>query len=193
MDGISHPGQNPAYRPSVRMFHFFDLQNCNRVHHINSARGVSLGGPMTTQHPHRQERVAIESDVLDHLGFCAPNFLVTLVETVRDCVKLLTPEGRIRYVNDNAAEMLGSSSDQLRDTVWSSHWPPEARVILEDAVDRATAGEPTYCEVLRDTSEGMRPWAINVFPIGPRDGSIDSLLVVTHELPANANERPDAS
>lgn len=133
----------------------------------------------------------IEEDILDSLGFAASSCLISLLHTTSDCVKLLTREGRLRYANARALEELAQATlEQARDRIWSEFWPAAARPILEEAVDKASAGHHVHCEVPRPDEDGDRLWSVALTPVTLRDGTVEAILVVSSDLTANTNARP---
>ena len=76
-----------------------------------------------------------------------------------DCVKVLSAEGRLEYMNERGAEMnqLGSLQDVLGQQ-FAELWPEAERSKIRDAVRRAAAGEIARTEGFCPTAKGEPRW-----------------------------------
>ncbi|MFY9293421.1 MAG: PAS domain-containing protein [Methylorubrum rhodinum] len=76
-----------------------------------------------------------------------------------DCVKVLSAEGRLEYMNERGVEMnqLGSLQDVLGQQ-FSELWPEDERAKIRDAVRRAAAGEIARTEGFCPTAKGEPRW-----------------------------------
>ena len=135
-----------------------------------------------------------DAEILDLLGFVAPSFVLSMIQATSDCVKILTVDGRIRFVNRiGLDELMGGALDQVRDTVWSSHWPPAARPVLEEALELTAQGRHITCEIPRPTGEGAdRLWSVNMPPVFGEGGQVMAILILSRDLTANRNRPPQA-
>ncbi|QBF32910.1 PAS domain-containing protein [Thalassococcus sp. S3] len=133
-----------------------------------------------------------DSEILDILGSIAPSMVMSLIQTTSDCVKVLSVDGRLMFVNQiGLDELMGGAMDEVRDTVWSAYWPAVARPALEEALDLTLGGRHIYCEVPRPTEDGMdRLWSINLTPIYTHSEEVEAVLVMSRDLTANANYPP---
>ncbi len=133
-----------------------------------------------------------DEEILDILGFVAPSFVLSMIQATSDCVKILSVDGRIIFVNQiGLDELMGGSLDQVRDTVWSGYWPAIARPALEEAIELTTHGRHIYCELPRPTDEGLdRLWAVNLTPVFGEDDRVIAIVVLSRDLTANANAAP---
>jgi len=133
-----------------------------------------------------------DEEILDILGFIAPSFVLSMFQATSDCVKILTVDGRIVFVNQiGLDELMGGALHEVRDTVWSAYWPTAARPALEEALDLTAQGRHIYCELPRETVDGRdRLWAVNLTPVFSADEDVIAIVVLTRDLTANRNEPP---
>ncbi|MCE8009344.1 PAS domain-containing protein [Aestuariivita sp.] len=133
-----------------------------------------------------------DEEILDVLGFVAPSFLVSMIQATSDCVKILSVDGRILFVNQiGLDELMGGSLAEVRDTVWSAYWPAPTRPALEEALDLTTQGRHIYCELPRETVDGQdRLWALNMTPVFGEDGQVAAIIILSRDLTANRNYAP---
>ncbi len=133
-----------------------------------------------------------DEEILDILGFVAPSFVLSMIQATSDCVKILTVDGRIIFVNQiGLDELMGGSLTEVRDTIWSAYWPAAARPALEEAIDLTTQGRHIYCELPRETVEGRdRLWSVNLTPVFGQDDRVIAIVVMSRDLTANANQPP---
>ncbi len=133
-----------------------------------------------------------DEEILDILGFVAPSFVLSMIQATSDCVKILTVDGRIIFVNQiGLDELMGGSLTEVRDTIWSAYWPSAARPALEEAIDLTTQGRHIYCELPRETVEGRdRLWSVNLTPVFGDDDRVIAIVVMSRDLTANANQPP---
>ena len=115
-----------------------------------------------------------DEEILDILGFVAPSFVLSMIQATSDCVKILSVDGRIIFVNQIALdELMGGSLAEVRDTVWSAYWPEQARPALEEAIDLTVQGRHIYCELPRETLDGRdRLWSVNLTPVFGDHGKV---------------------
>lgn len=133
-----------------------------------------------------------DEEILDILGFVAPSFVLSMIQATSDCVKILSVDGRIIFVNQiGLDELMGGSLTEVRDTIWSGYWPPAARPALEEAIDLTTQGRHIYCELPRETLEGRdRLWSVNLTPVFGEDNRVIAIVVMSRDLTANTNQPP---
>ena len=133
-----------------------------------------------------------DEEILDILGFVAPSFVLSMIQATSDCVKILTVDGRIVFVNQiGLDELMGGSLEEVRDTIWSAYWPPLTRPALEEALELTAQGRHIYCEMPRETEDGDdRLWAVNLTPVFGDDGEVMAIVVMSRNLTANVNHAP---
>lgn len=134
-----------------------------------------------------------DEEILDILGFVAPSFLLSMIQATSDCVKILSVDGRILFVNQiGLDELMTGALEQVRDTVWSEYWPHATRPALEEALDLTMQGRHITCELPRPTDDGAdRLWSVNMTPVFDHDGTVIAVLILSRDLTANSNRAPD--
>jgi PAS domain S-box-containing protein len=140
----------------------------------------------------QERQVHPDRELVDVLGYAAPAFATTILQSLTDCIKVLSVEGRIIFVNQiGLDELMGGSLDEVRDTVWTAYWPEIARPTLEEALALCAGGRHLTCEVPRPTDDGQdRLWQVNLSPIIDSRGDLNGILVMSRDLTANANSAP---
>lgn len=134
-----------------------------------------------------------DEEVLDILGFVAPSFVLSMIQATSDCVKILSVDGRIIFVNQiGLDELMGGSLHEVRDTIWSTYWPALARPALEEAIELTKQGRHIYCELPRETEGGLdRLWSVNLTPVFGENGKVIAIVVLSRDMTANLNQAPD--
>ena len=85
--------------------------------------------------------------------------LASVLEQSIDCVKLLSLDGRMLWMNRNglcAMEIEDFSASQGR--AWTELWPDEAAVAIENGFARARMGEVCRFEAYCPTAKGAQRW-----------------------------------
>lgn len=101
-----------------------------------------------------------------------------------DCIKILSAEGRIEYVNsegqcalevDDVTAIYGES--------WADLWPEHSRSTVEAAVDSAIAGRSSVFEASRNDKAGsQRWWQISVSPLQEASGILVGILTISRDI-----------
>lgn len=110
--------------------------------------------------------------------------LSALLQSSRDCIKVLDLAGRIRYMNP-----VGLSSRQLNaetDVIgrhWWDLWPAESHSVVQEATAKGAAGDTTDFRGFAPTARG-RPkwWDVRVVPIRNGSGDVSGVLVVSKDV-----------
>jgi signal transduction histidine kinase/CheY-like chemotaxis protein len=105
-----------------------------------------------------------------------------------DCVKILTPDGRLEFISDNGLAMLDIDDfAEVFGADWTSLWPATEQWKVTDAVARAQGGEVVRFQGRHGTSPKGRPrwWDVFVSPIieaGAQPGATSRLLCVSRDI-----------
>lgn len=110
--------------------------------------------------------------------------LAALLQSSRDCIKVLDLSGCIRYMNP-----AGLSSRQLNAGIdvigrhWWDLWPAESHAIVQEATAKGAAGDTTDFRGFCPTARG-RPkwWDVRVVPIREASGEVGGVLVVSKDV-----------
>lgn len=91
----------------------------------------------------------------------------TLLDQSRDCVKIVSLDGALTYMNPNGQKAMQIDDfNRVAGRKWSGVWPKESQGQVEAAVRRAAAGFHSRFEALCPTAKGEdRWWDVSVSPI----------------------------
>ena len=104
-----------------------------------------------------------DEEILDILGFVAPSFVLSMIQATSDCVKILTVDGRIVFVNQiGLDELMGGSLVEVRDAIWSGYWPAAARPALEEAIDLTSQGGTSIANCLDQPKTGKTGCGLSI-------------------------------
>lgn len=110
--------------------------------------------------------------------------LSALLQSSRDCIKVLDLTGRIRYMNPMglAARQLNADTDVIGRHWWEL-WPAEAHDMVQEATSKAAAGNSTDFRGFGPTARG-RPkwWDVRVVPIRDSGAQVAGVLVVSKDV-----------
>ncbi len=83
----------------------------------------------------------------------------TVLESSPDCVKVLDPQGKIIFTNENGLCLLEFTSfDEVRGCDWWTLWPEEQRAHLKTLVEKALSGETSHYRGFAPTNKGTPKW-----------------------------------
>lgn len=109
----------------------------------------------------------------------------------RDCIKILSPEGRIDYVNSEGRCALGiSDPSTIEGKPWPELWPPESRPIIESALEKARVGEGGEIEAWRTDAAGERRWwRVSISPLAEGNGDLAGILTISRDVTSHVRLR----
>jgi PAS domain S-box-containing protein len=108
-----------------------------------------------------------------------------LMDSSRDCVKVLDLDGRLLHMNGPGLCLLEVDSfDQVSGKEYHTLWPAETQEQVRDAVIRARAGEATRFRAFSPTAKGTpKWWSVEMNPVrDPRDGRVVQLLSISRDI-----------
>lgn len=117
--------------------------------------------------------------------------LRSVLDQSRDCIKLLSPEGEVNYINSEGRCALGTGdAARFQGKRWPELWPTESRPIVESALQKAQSGESTEFEASRPDSTGeTRWWRISVSPLIERRGELAGMLTISRDNTSDVARR----
>ena len=135
----------------------------------------------------------IEKDSLDHpvdrsgqaaLSGVADGFVLAVLRSSPDCMKLLHRDGTLVFMNENGQRAMEIKDfSQLVGLAWSSLWPTEAQPLIEEAVETARAGRIASFTAFCPTAGGTpRWWEVRVAPLWDEEGAITHLLSSSRDV-----------
>ena len=95
-------------------------------------------------------------------------YFLSVVEASRDCIRVISAEGVVEYMNAQGQGLfeIDDFEGRNRRRYWPDMWPDESRSIVEHALRRALAGEASAFRALCPTAKGSpRWWDTTVSPI----------------------------
>jgi PAS domain S-box-containing protein len=112
-----------------------------------------------------------------------------------DCVKVLSADGRLEYMNERGVELnqLGSLHDVLGQG-FADLWPEGERAKIRHAIERAASGEIARTEGFCPTAKGKpRWWEASFAPFRPEGGKELKIVGVSRDVTERAlAERAEA-
>ena len=129
-----------------------------------------------------------DREALAVVGDAAPSFTLAFMRSLRDCVELVNPAGRLTFMNENGRALMGIEGfDRVRGTVWVDLWPEESRPLADDALRRALAGEAVRMTAARRAAGGaLRVWDVTVSPVVNAAGEVETILSLSREIMTGA-------
>jgi PAS domain S-box-containing protein len=117
--------------------------------------------------------------------------LATVLDQTHDCIKMLSLDGRIRYVNrQGALAMELSSPDELLGQPYLVRWPDEVRPSVERALSAARRGELGRFTASRRQPDGSRSWwDVTVSPVRSSSDAITHFVTIARDATAEVLER----
>lgn len=119
------------------------------------------------------------------------NMLRYVLDQSRDCIKILTAEGRVEYVNSEGqcALHIGDISKVLG-SYWPDLWPEESRPVIEEALLTADKSNGTTLEAWRPNERGEpRWWQISVSPLCEESGETVGILTMSRDVTEHVRSR----
>ena len=110
--------------------------------------------------------------------------LRAIVETEPECVKLISPEGRMLQMNQAGLDMLEADSiDQLSGHTLSEMVLPEYREAFNKLTQEVFSGGSGILELEMHALKGTRRWVeTHAVPMRDADGRITALLSITRDI-----------
>ena len=122
-------------------------------------------------------------------------YFLSIVEASRDCIRVISAEGFVEYMNAQGQVVFEIDDFEGRNRLkyWPDMWPAESRPAVEHALRRALAGEATAFRAICPTAKGaLRWWDTTVSPILD-EGRVTRVLAtsrdVTGEMRAEAHRQ----
>ena len=95
-------------------------------------------------------------------------YFLSVVEASRDCIRVISADGAVEYMNAQGKALFEIDDFQSRNRFkyWPDQWPAESRPAVEQALRHALAGEASAFRALCPTARGdPRWWDTTVSPI----------------------------
>lgn len=117
--------------------------------------------------------------------------LATVLDQSHDCIKLLSLDGVIRYVNRQGALAMDLvSPTMLVGQAYVSRWPAAVRPDVEHALAAARNGDLGRFEASRPRPNGTPSWwDVTVSPVRASSGDISHFVTIARDMTAEVLER----
>jgi PAS domain S-box-containing protein len=109
-----------------------------------------------------------------------------LLEASPDCVKLVEPDGTVRFINRAGYALLEiDAGTELKGVRWVDLWPKEMSDTVAKAIEAARNDGPARFDGVCPTTKGtVKWWDVVVTAIRGEDGEIDCFLCVSRDVTA---------
>lgn len=116
-------------------------------------------------------------------------FIRTVIQSNPDGVKVLDTAGGLLLLNESGLGLLESDNEaDYLGKKWWDIWPPEAREKVKQSFHDAKNGKTVRFEEFRPTAKGTpKWWDVQISPVRNNDGSVESLVVVSHDISERKN------
>ncbi len=131
-----------------------------------------------------RNRIANTADAARVLGFPPPDFLVPLIAETTGSLKILSPEGRLLFINEAGLRHLEIAKAEFAlGRQWWEFWHHADEAATREMLGCALMGASLHVQANRNTRGGSKGrWDITVKPIERAPGSIGALLVLSHPI-----------
>jgi PAS domain S-box-containing protein len=152
---------------------------------------VPFGNMRSTKTPGEATAAPIATDAARHAVANAPaavrdGVALALLEASPDCVKLIEPNGTVRFLNRNGYALMEiETGTALQGQRWVDLWPKEMATKVELALETARAGGSARFDGICPTAKGtMKWWDVVVTIIRTEAGEVDCFLCVSRDITA---------
>ena len=107
-----------------------------------------------------------------------------ILESSKDCIKVLTLEGRLLYLNTGGLHLLEiDDPTSVLNAKWLDSWPDEDRHNVETALAAAKEGKVGQFQGCCPTAKGkLKWWDVIVTPIRDASGMVAQLLATSRDI-----------
>lgn len=111
-------------------------------------------------------------------------FSSALIEASPDCLKIIGPDGRVQFVNENGVRLLDfTERAQLVGRPWEQIWPHAQRDMIEKAIATALSGQSVRFGATAPTVKGtIKTWDVIVAPVRAKDGTVIRLIASSRDI-----------
>jgi PAS domain S-box-containing protein len=112
-------------------------------------------------------------------------YFLAIVEASRDCIRVISAQGFVEYMNAQGQALLEIDDFEGRNRLkyWPDMWPSESRPIVEHVLRRALEGEAGTFRAICPTAKGsLRWWDTTVSPIFDDDRQVTRVLATSRDV-----------
>lgn len=117
-------------------------------------------------------------------GTAVNELLVAVLDQSADCIKVISAQGNVDYMNRNGqCAMEIDDFSVIAGQAWTTLWPPEAKSKIEQAMEKARAGELSRFEAYCPTAKGSpRWWEVIVSPLCHADSEEKGFVATSRDV-----------
>jgi Signal transduction histidine kinase len=110
--------------------------------------------------------------------------LAFALEQSQDCVKLLSPDGGLRWMNPNGQCLMAINDfSQFSGKLWHAMWPDEVQHVIHKAYRDAEGGAVARFKAQSPTAAGdARWWEVSVQKVTQSDGSHGGFISISRDV-----------
>lgn len=148
-----------------------------------SAGEVSYASAPLLQHP-VEARDPEAVDFLKNSGLPLSAVILAFFDQSDDCIKLLDPAGRLRFMNCNGKQAMEIDDFAVVEgCFWDTLWPEDSRGLVNGAVAEAKNGKLSRFEAFCPTGKGTpKWWEVTVSPIWDGNGAVAGILSSSRDV-----------
>ena len=123
-------------------------------------------------------------EVVSKVGLDSSDLAISLLEQSQDCVKILSVDGRLDFMNCNGMDAMEiDDPDQVLGQLWWHLWPDHAQVMVKNKFHAARNGRTVQFEASCPTVKGNpRRWSVNLKPMLAAAGPVVLVLATSREI-----------
>ena len=127
---------------------------------------------------------ALETDLPQTFAAASGDILAAVLDQSQDCIKLVSPDGQLLYMNRNGrCAMEIDNFDLVAGRLWWDLWPGEARDQVRRAVEQARQGRSDRFEAFCPTAKGSaRWWEVTTSPVYGTGGELMAVVSVSRDV-----------
>lgn len=111
-------------------------------------------------------------------------YFLSIVEASRDCIRVISPQGFVEYMNARGQALfeIDDFEGRNRSRYWPDMWPAESRADVEQALRAAMGGQAAAFRAICPTAKGdPRWWDTTVSPI-LEEGRVIRVLATSRDI-----------
>lgn len=114
-----------------------------------------------------------------------------VLDQSRDCIKILSAEGLVQYINSEGQCALSVSDiSKVVGKYWPDLWPADSQPLIEEALLAADKSSGTIIEAWRPDQKGeKRWWQISVSPLRESAGNLVGILTISRDITEHVRSR----
>lgn len=122
----------------------------------------------------------------ESVGVSGSDLAVALLEQSEDCIKMLSVDGHVDFINCNGLKAMEIDHPEMLDgKLWWELWPTKSQALVEEKFRDSLGGRETNFEGECPTAKGLiKRWALNLRPLFSRNGPVVAILCTSRDVTA---------